>query len=77
MKIFEKIRSIKTSDELYHLIDVDFCNHFSTCKLCPLNSTNHPNRSCYDDDYDNDFCCFGLVLNFLMTDIEEENENEE
>lgn len=75
MKIFEKIRSIKTSDELRHLIDMDFCNRFSTCKLCPLNSTNRPHRSCYDDD--DDFCCSGLVLNFLMSDIEEENKNEE
>lgn len=73
MKIFEKIRSIKTSDEFHHLIDDEFCNRFSTCKLCPLNSTNRPNRDWYDDD----FCCADLVFNFLMSDIEEENKNEE
>lgn len=74
MKVFEKIKSIKTSDELYHFINFNFCNRFSTCKLCPLSSTNRPNRS-YDDD--NDFCCDDIVFNFLMSDIEEENKNEE
>lgn len=74
MKVFEKIKSIKTSDELRHFINGTFCNRFSTCKLCPLNSTNRPNRDWYDDD---DFCCDDIVFNFLMTDIEEENKNEE
>lgn len=75
MKVFEKIKNTETSDELHHFINVNFCNRFSTCKLCPLNSTNRPNRSCYDDD--DDFCCADLVFNFLMSDIEEENKNEE
>ena len=74
MKVFEKIRSIKTSDELRHLIDGKFCNSFSTCKLCPLSSINRPNRDWDDDD---DFCCDDLIFNFLMSDIEEENKNEE
>lgn len=74
MKVFEKIKNIKTSDELNHFINGKFCNCFSTCKLCPLNSTNRPYRDCYDDD---DFCCANLAFNFLMTDIEEENKNEE
>ena len=72
MKMFEKIGSMKTSEEVHHFMYGIFCNRFKTCKLCPLSSINRPDRYYEDED---DFCCVETVLNFL--NLEEDYKNEE
>ena len=70
MKMFEKIGSMKTSEEVHHFIYGTFCNRFKTCKHCPLKAPNRPSLR-----YDDNFCCTEIILNFL--NLEEDYKNEE
>ena len=52
MKMFEKIGSMKTSEEVHHFMYGIFCNRFKTCKLCPLSSINRPDRYYEDEKFE-------------------------